>query len=134
MKPLDDKQLRAALDAAVAEIQAWRDAAMACGLYQSTVDVSTPAKWKAAQAAAACRLLDDFERIEHLKSLYEFHLAGPFEDGDSHVLQEVVGNINDRQWVEVGKGQNLREAIDDSRRRPAAGGPRRAGSRSRPGR
>jgi len=37
---------------------AWEMAALKCGLYRADVPHSTPEKWQAAQASAACALLD----------------------------------------------------------------------------
>lgn len=54
----------AVLDRVKSERDAWQQAALNTGLYRSGTDVSTPEKWRAAQAAAAVDLISRAEKAE----------------------------------------------------------------------
>jgi hypothetical protein len=59
----------------------------------------------------------DAARYRFLQTLHEFHVDGGYDEGDPVTLCVVEGNINDREYREIGKGDTLDEAIDQARAR-----------------
>lgn len=58
--------------------------------------------------------MNNDQRIAFLSSLHEFHVSGGYESGDPTEIQQVVGNVNDREYVVIGTGDSFVEALDDA--------------------
>jgi hypothetical protein len=57
----------------------------------------------------------DSQRLDFIESHHEWHIDREWEDGDDDwMLSQVRGSINDREYVQVGKGKTLRDAIDNA--------------------
>ncbi len=66
-----------------------------------------------AQLAEAKR---DTERLDNILRNWEmdFHYPDDGEPGYWRICRR-LGNTNDREWVEIGRGETLRGALDDAR-------------------
>lgn len=56
---------------------------------------------------------DDTQRLDFLGTGKHKDIGLDYDTGDT-IIFEVRGNLNDRQWHELGRGATLREAIDDA--------------------
>ncbi len=67
--------------------------------------------------AEARRQLADAERLEWWEQHLNYQHGTAWETGEV-VLYHITGNINDREWHEVARGETLRECLDAIRKAP----------------